>query len=87
MRSVNTCYVTSAVGPGKTDFISSSFFLKANPIEPGWQWSFYGPNYARLREIKDYYDPEGLLWCPQCVGSEDWLQQQDGKLCRPFATW
>ncbi|KAM6509581.1 hypothetical protein FALCPG4_017233 [Fusarium falciforme] len=66
---------------------SAAYINEANPIEPGWQWSFYGPNYARLREIKDYYDPEGLLWCPQCVGSEDWLQQQDGKLCRPFATW
>ncbi|EWZ49203.1 hypothetical protein FOZG_00168 [Fusarium oxysporum Fo47] len=52
--------------------------------EPDWQWSFWGPNYARLRDIKERYDPEGLLWCPQCVGSEDWVQRQNGRLCRVF---
>ncbi|KAF0326720.1 FAD binding domain protein, partial [Colletotrichum asianum] len=54
----------------------------ANAIEPGWQWSFFGPNYGRLRSIKEKYDPEGLLWCPQCVGSEEWLESEDGNLCR-----
>ncbi|KAH9204370.1 hypothetical protein DL95DRAFT_496590 [Leptodontidium sp. 2 PMI_412] len=63
---------------------SGAYLNEANPFEPGWQWSFFGPNYARLRQIKDKYDPDGTLWCPQCVGSEDWAQQEDGALCRVY---
>ncbi|KAH8600163.1 hypothetical protein B0O99DRAFT_649509 [Bisporella sp. PMI_857] len=43
-----------------------------------------GPNYGRLHAIKKKYELEGLLWCPQCVGSEEWVQQEDGKLCRVY---
>ncbi|KAI1393360.1 FAD-binding domain-containing protein [Hypoxylon trugodes] len=63
---------------------SGAYLNEANIFEPGWQWSFYGPNYARLREIKREYDPEGLLWCRQCVGSEDWVQNEDGRLCQAY---
>lgn len=58
--------------------------FQANTFEPGWQWSFFGPNYGRLRTIKEKFDPEGLFWCPQCVGSEDWVQTEDGKLCKTY---
>ncbi|KAJ3548021.1 hypothetical protein NM208_g1214 [Fusarium decemcellulare] len=63
---------------------SGAYLNEANVMEPDWQWSFFGLNYARLREIKDKYDPEGILWCHQCVGSEGWLQRADGKLCRAY---
>ncbi|RKK85070.1 hypothetical protein BFJ69_g1771 [Fusarium oxysporum] len=69
------------------DLAQGAYLNEANSIEPDWQWSFWGPNYARLRDIKERYDPEGLLWCPQCVGSEDWVQRQDGRLCRVFTPW
>ncbi|KAF4853961.1 FAD-linked oxidoreductase patO [Colletotrichum siamense] len=29
------------------------YLNEANAIEPGWQWSFFGPNYGRLRSIKE----------------------------------
>lgn len=58
--------------------------LKANVLEPGWQWSFFGANYGRLRDIKTRYDPDDMLWCPQCVGSEGWTEEGDGKLCRTY---
>ncbi|KAK2752023.1 FAD binding domain protein, partial [Colletotrichum kahawae] len=61
---------------------TGTYLNEANAIEPGWQWSFFGPNYGRLRNIKEKYDPEGLLWCPQCVGSEEWVESEDGGLCR-----
>ncbi|KAI8216233.1 hypothetical protein K4K54_013208 [Colletotrichum sp. SAR 10_86] len=61
---------------------TGTYLNEANAIEPGWQWSFFGPNYGRLRSIKEKYDPEGLLWCPQCVGSEEWVESEDGSLCR-----
>ncbi|PVH70613.1 FAD-binding domain-containing protein [Cadophora sp. DSE1049] len=63
---------------------SGAYLNEANSFEPGWQWSFFGANYARLHEIKSKYDPGGMLWCPQCVGSEDWVQEEDGKLCRLY---
>ncbi|RBR10787.1 uncharacterized protein FIESC28_09318 [Fusarium coffeatum] len=59
------------------DPVQGAYLNEANPIEPDWQRSFWGPNYARLRDIKEKYDPEGILWCPRCVGSEDWVQRQD----------
>ncbi|KAG6356294.1 hypothetical protein INS49_015681 [Diaporthe citri] len=63
---------------------TGAYLNEANAFESGWQWSFFGPNYGRLRTIKEKYDPEGLLWCPQCVGSEDWAQTEDGKLCKTY---
>ncbi|KAF5620589.1 isoamyl alcohol oxidase [Fusarium tjaetaba] len=69
------------------DPAQGAYLNEANSIEPGWQWSFWGPNYARLRDIKEIYDPNGILWCPQCVGSEDCVQRQDGRLCRAFTPW
>nr|XP_036580173.1 uncharacterized protein CTRU02_09818 [Colletotrichum truncatum]KAF6788005.1 hypothetical protein CTRU02_09818 [Colletotrichum truncatum] len=68
----------------RLDPSSGTYLNEANSLEPGWQWSFFGTNYGRLREIKGKIDPEGLLWCPQCVGSEDWIQQEDGKLCHNY---
>ncbi|CAJ0551472.1 Ff.00g114020.m01.CDS01 [Fusarium sp. VM40] len=59
------------------DAVQGAYLNEASPIEPDWQSSFWGPNYARLREIKEKIDPDGLLWCPRCVGSEDWVQRQD----------
>ncbi|KAG2006452.1 hypothetical protein GB937_008740 [Aspergillus fischeri] len=56
---------------------------EANPFEPNWQWSLFGSHYPRLRAIKSSYDPEGLLWCRHCVGSEAWAEK-DGRLCPVF---
>ncbi|KFY78340.1 hypothetical protein V499_02483 [Pseudogymnoascus sp. VKM F-103] len=64
---------------------SGAYLNEANSLEPGWQWSFFGPNYGRLHAIKKKYDPEGLLWCPQCVGSEEWVQQEDAQEVNDFS--
>ncbi|KAH8742475.1 hypothetical protein F5883DRAFT_596362 [Diaporthe sp. PMI_573] len=61
---------------------SGAYLNEANRYEPGWQWSFFGPNYARLRTIKEKYDPDGVMWGPNTVGSEDWVLLMDGKLCK-----
>ncbi|KAI0433349.1 hypothetical protein F5Y09DRAFT_329057 [Xylaria sp. FL1042] len=63
---------------------SGAYLNEANDFEPGWQWSFFGPHYGRLYAIKAKYDPEGVLWCPHCVGSEAWVQTHDGLLCREY---
>ncbi|KAF7128693.1 hypothetical protein CNMCM5793_003544 [Aspergillus hiratsukae] len=63
---------------------SGAYFNEADPDEPQWQSSFFGSNYARLLQTKQDYDPEGVFWCHQCVGSEIWAELQNGSLCRSF---
>jgi FAD/FMN-containing dehydrogenase len=41
-------------------------------FQPNWQDAFWGENYARLRAVKDKYDPEGFFFLHHGVGSEDW---------------
>ncbi|KAF4219238.1 hypothetical protein CNMCM6805_006951 [Aspergillus fumigatiaffinis] len=60
---------------------TGAYFNEANPNEPDWQWSFWGPNYPRLQAIKQKYDPDGLFWCLHCVGSEGWIEMKNGTLC------
>lgn len=52
-------------------------------FEPNWQAATWGENYARLRDVKGDYDPDGLFWCRHCVGSEEWEEDDEGRLCRP----
>lgn len=75
------CHTPCSLFPS-LDFLAELKQLQANRYEPGWQWSFFGPNYARLRTIKENYDPDGVMWGPNTVGSEDWVLLMDGKLCK-----
>lgn len=50
--------------------------------QPNWQTFFYGINYNRLREIKDKYDPDQVFYGRTVVGSERWVEREDGRLCR-----
>ncbi|KAI1099486.1 FAD-binding domain-containing protein [Jackrogersella minutella] len=68
---------------------AGAYLNEADINEPNWQQAFYGSNYAYLYQLKQKYDPWGLLWAPTAVGSEDWYvtgqidyyPTQDGKLC------
>jgi FAD/FMN-containing dehydrogenase len=51
---------------------AGSYVSESNYFEADWQRSFWGANYARLRTVKDKYDPEGLFFVHHGVGSEDW---------------
>lgn len=60
-------------------------YLQADPWDPNWQYEYWGENYPKLRGVKKAYDPDSLLWCLSCVGSEEWTER-DGRLCRvPWA--
>ncbi|CAG7954197.1 hypothetical protein DTO013E5_10154 [Penicillium roqueforti] len=63
---------------------SGVYYNETNPREPHWQWAFWGPNYARALSVKPKYDPDSLLWCQHCVGSESYEQQKNGSLCAAF---
>ena len=49
-----------------------AYVSESNFFEADWQSAFWGTNYARLRQVKDRYDPEGLFFVHHGVGSEDW---------------
>jgi FAD/FMN-containing dehydrogenase len=53
--------------PSVGSYVSESDFF-----ETAWQNAFWGPNYARLRAVKDKYDPNGLFFVHHGVGSEGW---------------
>ncbi|HTZ70600.1 MAG TPA: FAD-binding oxidoreductase [Acetobacteraceae bacterium] len=55
------------VAPDAGSYISETdYFRKA------WREDFWGPHYARLKPIKDRYDPDGFFFVHHGVGSEDW---------------
>ena len=51
---------------------AAAYLAESNYFEPDWQQAFWGSNYARLRAVKDRYDPDGLFFVHHGVGSERW---------------
>lgn len=49
-----------------------AYVNEADPNEPNWQDCFWWSNYPRLLEIKRWVDPDDVLCCHPCVGSERW---------------
>lgn len=72
------------VSPG-----SGTYLNECDINEPDFQQALYGENYAYLYSLKKKYDPWGLLYAAQAVGSEDWYitdqipyyPTQNGRLC------
>jgi FAD/FMN-containing dehydrogenase len=67
-RDVNRCMsaLRSIVSNGGSYVSESNFF------ENAWQDSYWGSNYGRLAVIKKKYDPSGLFFVHNGVGSEEW---------------
>ena len=55
------------VAPDAGCYISETDFFRKD-----WRQDFWGSHYARLKPIKDRYDPDGFLFVHHGVGSEDW---------------
>lgn len=51
---------------------AGTYVNEADYFMPDWQQAFWGENYAKLLEIKNKVDPDGLFYCHHCVGSEAW---------------
>ncbi|MBV9300681.1 MAG: BBE domain-containing protein, partial [Acidobacteriaceae bacterium] len=49
-----------------------SYVSESNFFEDNWQRSYWGSNYERLASIKKRYDPSGLFFVHNGVGSEEW---------------
>ncbi len=55
------------IAPNPGAYVSESNFF-----EQGWQHSYWGSNHARLASVKRKYDPSGLFFVHNGVGSEEW---------------
>ena len=53
---------------------AGSYVSESDYFEQDWQRSFWGSNYARLRAVKDHYDPDALFFTRHGVGSEGWSE-------------
>lgn len=56
-----------ALAPGAGSYLSESDFFGTD-----WKELYWGPNYPRLAAAKKQYDPDGLFFVHQGVGSEQW---------------
>jgi len=51
---------------------AGSYVSESNYFNPRWQAAYWGGNYRRLRAVKAKYDPDGLFFGHNGVGSEAW---------------
>jgi FAD/FMN-containing dehydrogenase len=49
-----------------------AYVSEGNYFEPNWQHAYWGANYSRLEMVKAKYDPTGLFFVHNGVGSEKW---------------
>lgn len=66
-RVARAAAVLKALAPQTGSYLSETDFFRAD-----WRGAFWGENYARLKAIKNRYDPEGFFFVHHGVGSEHW---------------
>lgn len=59
-----------------------AYLNEADFQQPDFQRTLYGDHYQRLLEIKRKYDPASIMYAKTAVGSEEWKERRDGRLCR-----
>jgi FAD/FMN-containing dehydrogenase len=50
----------------------SAYVSESNYFQENWQHAYWGDNYRGLAAVKKKYDPTGLFFAHNCVGSEEW---------------
>jgi FAD/FMN-containing dehydrogenase len=50
----------------------SAYVSESNYFQENWQRAYWGSNHARLADVKKKYDPTGLFFVHNGVGSEEW---------------
>jgi FAD/FMN-containing dehydrogenase len=55
------------VAPNGGSYVSESNFFNRS-----WPQAYFGTNYPKLQAVKKKYDPDGLFFVHNGVGSEEW---------------
>ena len=50
--------------------------------DPDYLQNFYGGALPQHQRVKAKYDPDGVFYCPTCVGSNEWYEMPTGQLCK-----
>jgi hypothetical protein len=58
------------------------YMNEADRLDPNYLVNFYGGNLGKLQKIKGELDSLHVFYCPTCVGSESWKEEESGRLCR-----
>ena len=58
------------------------YINETNHLYEDWKKGFYKANYDRLLAMKKRHNPESLLYARTAVGSDEWGEDADGRLCR-----
>lgn len=76
--------ITYTKGEALREFAPSTgvYMNEADWRDPWYLQDFYGEQQPSLVATKMEYDPEGLFYCPTCVGSDAWRMEKGGSLCR-----
>ncbi|PPR02522.1 hypothetical protein CVT26_012006 [Gymnopilus dilepis] len=61
---------------------TGSYMNEADRLDPTFLEDFYGASLSKLQSIKAKYDPDSLFYCPTCIGSNEWVVEPTGRLCR-----
>jgi hypothetical protein len=59
-----------------------AYLNEADFQQPDWEQTFYGQHYERLLDIKKRYDPTGTFYALGAVGSDSWILESGGRICR-----
>ncbi len=62
---------------------SGAYMNEADWRDPDYLRNFYGDALAGHQAAKEKYDPDGVFYCPTCVGSDQWVTDGAGRLCKP----
>ncbi|HEY5224916.1 MAG TPA: FAD-binding oxidoreductase [Microbacteriaceae bacterium] len=70
---------------------AGAYVSESNYFDTDWQHSYWGSNYARLHTVKETYDPDGLFFVHNGVGSEHWsadgFTKRGRSQCGDGSTW
>lgn len=61
---------------------SGVYVNEADFQDPDWKGNYFGENYEGLLEVKRRYDPEHVFFALTGVGSDFWVEREDGRLCK-----
>jgi hypothetical protein len=66
---------------------TGSYLNEGNWLDPDYLTNQFGAILPTLEAAKKKYDPTDLFYCPTCVGSQHWKEEEDGHLCTVKGSW